>query len=78
MLVQASALLLRFFWWLGVHMHSCRRILFICTVQSLYDMRVYYRCFFKTSMRVWWGIGSEGVFPLVHGLRLLLAWEAMF
>jgi len=29
----------------GVHMHSCRRILFICTVQSLYYMRVYYRCF---------------------------------
>jgi len=26
----------------GVHMHSCRRILFICTVQS---MRVYYRRF---------------------------------
>jgi len=29
----------------GVHMHSCRRFLFICTVQSLYYMRVYYRCF---------------------------------
>jgi len=29
----------------GVHMHSCRRILFICTVQSLYYMRVYYICF---------------------------------
>jgi len=29
----------------GVHMHSCRRILFICTVQSLYDMCVYHRCF---------------------------------
>ena len=28
----------------GVHMHSCRRILFICTVQSLYYMRLYYRC----------------------------------
>ena len=28
-----------------VHMHSCRRILFICTVQSLYYMRVYHRCF---------------------------------
>jgi len=26
-------------------MHSCRRILFICTVQSLYCMRVYHRCF---------------------------------
>jgi len=29
----------------GVHMHSCRRILCICTVQSLYCMRVYHRCF---------------------------------
>jgi len=29
----------------GVHMHSCRRILCICTVQSLYYMRVYHRCF---------------------------------
>jgi len=29
----------------GVHMHSCRRILFICTVQSLYYMRVYHRWF---------------------------------
>ena len=29
----------------GVHMYSCRRILFICTVQSLYYMRVYHRCF---------------------------------
>jgi len=29
----------------GVHMHSCRRIFFICTVQSLCYMRVYHRCF---------------------------------
>ena len=29
----------------GVHMHSCRRILVIFTVQSLYYMRVYHRCF---------------------------------
>ena len=29
----------------GVHMHSCRRILFIRTVQSLCYMRVYHRCF---------------------------------
>jgi len=28
----------------GVHMYLCRRILFICTVQSLYYMRVYHRC----------------------------------
>ena len=26
-------------------MHLCRRILFICTVQSLYYMRMYHRCF---------------------------------
>jgi len=26
-------------------MHSCRRILFICIVQSLCYMRVYHRCF---------------------------------
>jgi len=31
----------------GVHMHSCRRILFICTLQSHYYMRVYHRCFLK-------------------------------
>jgi len=29
----------------GVHMHSCRRILFICTVQSLCYMCVYHKCF---------------------------------
>ena len=29
----------------GVRIHSCRRILFICTVQSLYYVRVYYTCF---------------------------------
>jgi len=29
----------------GVHMHLCRRILFICTVQSLYYMCVYHRYF---------------------------------
>jgi len=29
----------------GANMHSSRRILFICTVQSLYYMRVYHRYF---------------------------------
>jgi len=29
----------------GCTLHSCRRIFFICTVQSLYYMRVYHRCF---------------------------------
>ena len=33
----------------GVHMHSCRRIWFICTVQSLYYMRVYHRCFLTVA-----------------------------
>ena len=33
----------------GVHMHSCRRILFICTVQSVYYMRVYHRCFLSLA-----------------------------
>jgi len=45
----------------GVRVHSCRRILVICTVQSLYYMRVYHRCLFNACMRVE-GIGSGG-FP---------------
>ena len=36
----------------GVHMHSCKRILFICTIQSLYYMRVYHRCLFNACMHV--------------------------
>ena len=48
----------------GVHMQSCRRMSFICTVQS---MRVYHRYFFNTGMRVWVGIGSIFFFNLVHG-----------
>jgi len=35
----------------GVHVHSCMRILFICTVQSLYYMRVYHR-YFSTAVCV--------------------------
>jgi len=34
----------------GVHMHSCRRILLICTVRSLYYMRVYHRCFLRVDL----------------------------
>jgi len=46
----------------GVHLQSCRQILFVCPVQCLYYMRVYYRHFFtNTCMRVWEGIGG-GVF----------------
>ena len=41
----------------GVHMYSCRRILFICTVQSLDYMRVYYRCFL--TLACVWGEGLE-------------------
>ena len=43
----------------GVHMYSCRRMLFICTVQSLYYMRVYHKCFL-TPACVCGGIGSGG------------------
>ena len=40
----------------GVHMHSCRRILFICTVQSLYYMRVYHRYFLTLACVCWGGL----------------------
>ena len=61
----------------GVHMHSCRRILFICTVQSLYYMRVYHSCFLTLACVCVGGL-EVGLFQLVYGQRLLLAWEAMF
>ncbi len=48
----------------GVHMHSCRRILFICTVQSLYYMRVYHRCFLTLACVCVGGIGSGVCFSL--------------
>jgi len=47
----------------GVHMHSCRRILFFCTVQSLYYMRVYHRCFLTLAC-VCVGIRSDVCFSL--------------
>ena len=50
----------------GVHMHSCRRILFICTVQSLYNMRVYHRCFLTLHTCVW-GDWKLSLFQRVHG-----------
>jgi len=40
----------------GVHMHSCRRISFICTVQSLYYMRVYNSCFLTLACVCGWGL----------------------
>ena len=50
----------------GVHMHSCRRILIICTVQSLYYMRVYHRCFLTPACVCVGGL-EVGFFQLVHG-----------
>ena len=54
-----------------VYTHTCectyalvQALLFICTFQSLYYIRVYHRCFFNTSMRVWGGIGSGICFSL--------------
>ena len=55
----------------GVNMHSCRRILLFCTVQSLYYMHVYQRHFFHTCIRVWWGIGSGVFFPACPLLALV-------
>jgi len=57
----------------GVHMHSYRHIWLICTVQSLYYMRVYHRCIFNACMRVWRGIGNGGFPQIFHGQHLLLA-----
>ena len=48
---------------LNVRMHLCRRILFICTVQSLYYMRVYHRCFWTLAC-VCGGIRSGVYFSL--------------
>ena len=44
----------------GAHMHSCRRILFICIVQSLCYMHVYHRCFLTIACVC--GGGFEVVF----------------
>jgi len=54
----------------GVHMHSCRRILFIFTVQSLCYMRVYHRCFL-TPACVWVGGLEVGFFPACSWLPLV-------
>jgi len=57
----------------GVHMHSCRRILFICTVQSLVQSLTTARVsqvFLHTCMRVCGGIGSGGSWlALVAGVE---------
>jgi len=58
----------------GVHMHPCRHILFICTVQSLYYMRVYYRCFLTPTCVCVWGlkvgfVSACSLLALVTGVR---------
>jgi len=54
----------------GVHMHSCKRILFVCTVQSLYYMCVYHRCFLTPACVRGVGLGV-GVFPACSWLALV-------
>jgi len=54
----------------GVHMHSCRRILFICTVQSLCYMCVYHRCFLIPAC-VWVGGLKVGVLSACSWLVLV-------
>jgi len=58
----------------GVHMHSCRRILFICTVQSLCYMRVYHRCFLTPACVCVRGL-VVGVFPACSWLELVAGVE---
>jgi len=55
----------------GVHMHSCRRLFFICTVQSLCYMRVYHRCFL-TPTCVCVGALEVGFFPTYSCLALVV------
>jgi len=47
-----------------VRMHSCRRTLLICTVQSLYYMRVYHRCFLTLACVCVGGLESGVCFGL--------------
>ena len=54
----------------GVHMHSCKRILFICAVQSLYYMRVYHRCFLTPACVCEGGL-EVGGFPACSWLALV-------
>jgi len=61
----------------GVHVHSCRRILCICTVQSLYYMRVYYRCFITPACVCVGGLEMDFV-SACSRLALVTSWEAMF
>ena len=61
----------------GAHIHSCRHILYIRTVKSLYYMRVYYRRFLTLACVCVGGLEVEFV-SACSWLALLLAWEAMF
>jgi len=54
----------------GVHMHSCRHILLICTVQSLYYMCVYHRCFLKLACVCGGGL-EVGFVSACSGLALV-------
>jgi len=54
----------------SAHMHSCGRILFICTVQSLYYMPVYHRCFLAPAC-VCGGELEVGSFPACSWLALV-------
>jgi len=55
-------------------MHLCRRILFICTVQSLCYMRVYHRCFVKSACVCMGGL-KVGGFPACSWLALVAGVE---
>jgi len=54
----------------GAHMHSCRRILFISTVQFLYYMRVYHRCFSTPACVIVGGL-EAGFFSACSWLALV-------
>ena len=54
----------------GVHMHSCRRILFICTVQSLCYLHMYHRCFLAPACVCGGGL-EVGFFPVSSWLALV-------
>jgi len=55
----------------GVNIHSCRRILFICTVQSLYYMRVYHKCLLTPAYVCVGGLEVGFFFPASLWLALV-------
>jgi len=52
--------------WMYAGKHSCRCSLFICTVQSLYYMRIYHRCFLTLACVCVGGleVGFENLFKM--------------